>query len=116
VERARRERETVKRAMLERLAAEGVLSTAAEPASGAGLRGAIHEFLCRTPAAMVGLNLDDLLGEPEPINLPGVSFDRYPSWTRRLATPVEALARDPDVRAALRFGSRGRARPTPMSP
>ncbi len=116
VERARRERETVKRAMLERLAAEGVLSTAAEPASGAGLRGAIHEFLCRTPAAMVGLNLDDLLGEPEPINLPGVSFDRYPSWTRRLSTPVEALARDPDVRAALRFGSRGRARPTPMSP
>jgi 4-alpha-glucanotransferase len=51
---------------------------------------------------MVGLNLDDLVGETMPVNLPGVSSDRYPSWTRKLATPVEALAEDPNVRAALR--------------
>jgi 4-alpha-glucanotransferase len=107
VERARAAREEVKRAMLERLAADGVLRNA-EPASGAELRGAVHDFLCRTPAAMVGLNLDDLVGEAEPVNLPGVPSDRYPSWTRKLALPVESLATDPDVRAALRCRERTR--------
>ncbi len=107
VERARAAREEVKRAMLERLAADGVLRNA-EPASGAELRGAVHDFLCRTPAAMVGLNLDDLVGETEPVNLPGVPSDRYPSWTRKLALPVESLATDPDVRAALRCRERTR--------
>jgi 4-alpha-glucanotransferase len=110
VERTRRDRERVKRAMLERLAAEGVLPSAEAPARGAELRGAVHEFLCRTPAAMVGLNLDDLVGATEPVNLPGVPFERYPSWTRKLPTPVEALAQDPDVRTALRCGPRTRRR------
>ena len=106
VARARQEREKMKHAMLERLAADGVLPSPDEPASDAALRGAVHEFLCRTPAAMVGLNLDDLVGETMPINLPGIPFDRYPSWTRKLATPVEALAANPDVRTALRCGRR----------
>jgi 4-alpha-glucanotransferase len=113
VERARRDRERVKGAMLERLAAEGLLPAAAEPATGAELRGAVHAFLCKTPAAMVGLNLDDLVGEAEPVNLPGVPCDRFPSWTRRLATPVEALAADPEVRTALRCERRSRGRPRP---
>jgi 4-alpha-glucanotransferase len=91
VERARAEREKMKRAMLECLAADGVLPSPAEPATGAELRDAIHQFLRRTPAAMVGLNLDDLVGETDPVNLPGVPFERYLSWTRKLGTPVEAL-------------------------
>ena len=111
VERAREERERMKRAMLERLAADGLLASPGEPAGGAELRGAVHEFLCRTPSVMVGLNLDDLVGEAEPVNLPGVSFERYPSWTRKLEIPVEALDGDRDVQAALRCGGRsGKAR------
>jgi 4-alpha-glucanotransferase len=93
--------------VLERLAEEGVLPGPGEPATDAELRGAVHAFLCRTPAAMVGLSLDDLVGEVEPVNVPGVPPDRFAAWTRKLSVPVEALADDPEVRAALRCEGRG---------
>jgi 4-alpha-glucanotransferase len=103
------ERERSKRAMLERLAADGVLPSPDEPADPAELRGAIHRFLCATPAALVGLNLDDLVGETEPVNLPGVSPDRYPSWTRKLEIPVERLDAEPAVATALKGVERSRS-------
>jgi 4-alpha-glucanotransferase len=102
-------RAAAREGILERLAADGDLPSADAPADPAELRGAVHAFLCRTPAAMVGLNLDDLVGESEPVNLPGVTPDLYPSWTRKLSLPLESLPDRPEVRAALRCG-RGRAR------
>ncbi|HEX5437179.1 MAG TPA: 4-alpha-glucanotransferase [Gemmatimonadaceae bacterium] len=104
---ARSAREGERRALLRRLAADGALPAAREPATPAELRGAVHDFLCRTPAALVGFSLADLTGETEPVNIPGVGQDRYPSWTRRLHLPVEALRTDPDVATALRCGQRG---------
>jgi len=62
----------------------------------------VHAFLCRTPAALVGISLDDLVGETEPVNIPGATSDVYPSWTRRLHVPLEALRDAPGVAAALR--------------
>ena len=97
----RRSRVRERRAILERLASEGVLPEPAEPANGAALRGAVHDFLSRTPAALVGLSLDDLLGEAEPVNVPGVGPAQFSAWTRKLATPIEELARDPRVQDAL---------------
>jgi 4-alpha-glucanotransferase len=97
----REAREHERRAILERLASEGVLPSAEEPESGAALRGAVHEFLSRTPAALVGVSLDDLLGEAEPVNVPGVGPSEFRAWTRKLSAGIEELARDPRVRKAL---------------
>lgn len=97
--RARRERE--RRALLRRLRREGVLPEVAGTSQGADLRGAVHAFLARTPAVLVSLSLDDLVGEETPVNLPGVSLDRYPSWSRRMRLPLEALPNDPDVARVL---------------
>ena len=90
-----------RRFLVERLVAEGALkSTSAESPSNAELRGAVHRFLCSTPAALVGVYLEDLVGEREPVNLPGVSPDLFRSWTRRLSIPLEKIAVDPEVAIA----------------
>lgn len=98
--RARAERARDRRALLARLAAERVIARGARP-DGAALRAAVHAFLCRTPAPLVGVWVDDLTGETAPANLPGAPPDRFPSWRRRYRLPLEALATDPDARTAL---------------
>ncbi|MFB6712651.1 4-alpha-glucanotransferase [Streptomyces sp. NPDC056358] len=40
---------------------------------------AVHRFLLRTPARMVGVWLPDALGDRRPQNLPG-TWDQYPNW------------------------------------
>ena len=95
---ARAHRDNERRFLVERLVAEGALkSSDAEAPSNAELRGAVHRFLCSTPAALVGIYLEDLVGEREPVNLPGVSSTVFRSWTRRLSHTLESLATDPDV-------------------
>jgi 4-alpha-glucanotransferase len=104
--RLRRQRGADRRAVIERLVEEGVLPRPAEKLDPAELRGAIHAFLCRTPAALVGLSLDDLVGEVEPVNVPGATADRFASWTRKLELPLERMPADPAVRAALGCANR----------
>jgi hypothetical protein len=36
------------------------------------------------------------------VNVPGVGHDKFPSWTRRLAMPLESLSSNPAIAAALR--------------
>ncbi|MFB7913451.1 4-alpha-glucanotransferase [Streptomyces sp. NPDC056061] len=40
---------------------------------------AVHRFLLRTPARMVGVWLPDALGDRRPQNVPG-TWDQYPNW------------------------------------
>lgn len=106
VERARRERNDERTALVERLAAERILPSPKAPQSPAELRGAVHAFLCHTPSRLVGLSLDDLAGELEPVNLPGVGSDKHQSWTRKMRQPLEVIMASDDVQAALRCDER----------
>ena len=67
----------------------------------ASLAAATTRFLCATPCLLVGLAVDDLAGESEPQNLPGVPPDVHPSWTRAVRTLAEDLPGHPVARAAM---------------
>lgn len=101
VEAARDERRRLASGLRRRL---GVEEAAPYEAVAAGWA----RFLGRTQCPLVGLPLDDLVGETEPVNLPGVPPDQHPSWTRRMSVPVEALGRQPAWGSALRGLARAR--------
>jgi len=88
-------------ALIDRLTADRILPPGSDNVQGPALTAAVHRFLCSTPAALVGLSLDDLAGETEPVNMPGLAPDRFPSWTRRMRMPLAALDSSPTVRESL---------------
>ena len=101
LERAREERGRTVRALRERLAHEGIIPSADAGLDDAELRGAVHTLLLRSPAMLVGLSLDDLAGETEPVNMPGMRPDDFPSWSRRMRRTLAELRADPATRTAL---------------
>ena len=90
--RLRAERQRERRELFRRLTAEGIISGDPEHVTGSELRAAVHAFLERTPASLVGFSLEDLVGELEPVNVPGVDGERFESWTRKLHVPLEELS------------------------
>ncbi|MEV6803368.1 4-alpha-glucanotransferase [Streptomyces sp. NPDC051132] len=67
---------------------------------------AVHRFLARTPARLVGVWLPDGAGDRRPQNLPG-TWDEYPNWRLPLAdgegrpVPLEDLLASPRLRGLL---------------
>ncbi|KQX82651.1 4-alpha-glucanotransferase [Streptomyces sp. Root1310] len=65
---------------------------------------AVHRFLLRTPARMIGVWLPDGVGDRRPQNLPG-TWDQYPNWRLPIAdatghpVTLEELAASPRLRA-----------------
>ncbi|GHD89807.1 4-alpha-glucanotransferase [Streptomyces naganishii] len=65
---------------------------------------AVHRFLLRSPARMVGLWLPDTVGDRRPQNLPG-TWDQYPNWRLPVAddrghpVTLEELAASPRLHA-----------------
>jgi 4-alpha-glucanotransferase len=96
-----------RQALVRRLRSSGMLATSRRvPRDGAAdaewertLRHGVHAFLCSTPATMVGLSLDDLAGEVESVNLPGVAPDVHPSWRRKMRMSLEELTSSELVRS-----------------
>jgi len=65
---------------------------------------AVHRFLLRTPARMIGVWLPDTVGDRRPQNLPG-TWDQYPNWRLPIADTearpmtLEDLAASPRLHA-----------------
>jgi len=106
MEAAIEERKRDRDALVRRLRSAGTLTRRESAERGATLRAAVHDFLCKTPSRLVGLSLDDLAGEIEPVNLPGVGPEHFASWTRKMTRTVEEMAAEPDVAEAMRCAGR----------
>jgi 4-alpha-glucanotransferase len=103
---ARAERAAERAALAARLRGDGLLGATAD--AGELVRAA-HAFLARTPSVLVAASLDDLAGEEEPVNLPGVPIERHRSWSRRMRRSLAELAACPGVERNLAL-LRGRSR------
>jgi len=80
--------------LLRALAREGLLpeGIAAEPSStpqiSSALALAVHTFLARTPAQLMLVQLEDVIGVREQANLPATT-DSHPNWRRKLPVALE---------------------------
>jgi 4-alpha-glucanotransferase len=86
-------------ALLRRLVADGSLAEGDESSwetCAAALR-----LLARSRATLVGIALDDLGGEVEPVNVPGLTTQAWPLWARRMQREAADILADPNVRRLL---------------
>ena len=72
--------------------------SATAPPYSAELNRAVHCFLARSAAALVTVQLEDMIGMREPVNIPGTSHE-YSNWTRRMTENTRAIFLRPEVRA-----------------
>ncbi len=67
------------------------------PEYSAGLARAVHAYLGRSAAALVTVQLEDMIGMLEPVNVPGTSSE-YSNWTRRMTASAREIFARSDVR------------------
>jgi 4-alpha-glucanotransferase len=96
-ERARAERAQERERLLRALRRENLwpeaVDGAAMPGYSAALGKAVHAYLARSNAALVTVQIEDMIGMLEPVNVPGTSSE-YSNWTRRMtASAVNIFAR-----------------------
>ena len=68
------------------------------PEYSAALARAVHVYLGRTHSALVTVQLEDMIGMLEPVNVPGTSSE-YSNWTRRMTASAAEIFARADVRA-----------------
>jgi glycogen debranching enzyme GlgX/4-alpha-glucanotransferase len=64
------------------------------------LAAAIHAYIAETPSVLALVQVEDLAGEREPVNLPGTDTER-PNWRRRVGVPLERLFEAPGAKLIL---------------
>ncbi len=93
-----------RRRMLEAMTDEGLLSAKqAQDVNANGtltpeLVAAVHGYLARSPAQLVMVQLDDMTGEMEQLNVPS-TIDEYPNWRRKLSLDIEQAVQTPAMAA-----------------
>jgi 4-alpha-glucanotransferase len=102
---ARAERDREKHRLLRALRREGLwpddprgAESPTDVPFSAELSRAIHVYLGRGKAALVTVQLEDMIGVLEPVNIPGTSSE-YSNWTRRIPESAREIFAREDVRA-----------------
>jgi 4-alpha-glucanotransferase len=105
-----RERDADRIALLAALRSEGLQpaapATPSEPFTDE-LANALHVYLARSPSRLVSLQIEDLLGMVDPVNVPGTDRE-YPNWRRKLTADIEDMMTQQDLVES--FAAVGRAR------
>jgi (1->4)-alpha-D-glucan 1-alpha-D-glucosylmutase len=81
------------------------LDPVSDAAPGPALTAAVHAYLARTPCWLAAVQLEDVTGQVQQVNVPGTTEARHPNWRRRLSVPVSELASLPafvELAAAMR--------------
>jgi len=82
-------------------------STPFEPFT-AELATALQLYLARSPTLLVAVQIEDLLGMVDPVNVPGTDRE-YPNWQRKLNADIEEIAARSDLAAQLKEIDRARS-------
>jgi len=82
--------------------------TAADVQTTGEMAVAGNEWLGRSPAGLVQVNLEDLWGELEPQNVPGTSYRKHPNWQRKTRLSLEEIIEDADLGSSLERIDRAR--------
>jgi 4-alpha-glucanotransferase len=78
-----------------------VTVTAAADGYNDALSHAIHVYLARTASALVVLQAEDLIGMPDPVNVPGTN-EEHANWQRKMACRIDEIFGRESVRTLLR--------------
>jgi (1->4)-alpha-D-glucan 1-alpha-D-glucosylmutase len=99
-DRQRTERETDRHRLLAALDAQGLLPSGCSPDGpfSPALMLAIQQYLARTTARLMMVQIEDLLGQVEQVNLPGTTC-QHPNWCRKLTVPIEQWPARPEPQA-----------------
>jgi 4-alpha-glucanotransferase len=98
-ERNRAERQEERLRLMRALRREGLWEGDAEvaPPYSAQLGKAVHLYLGKSRAALVTVQLEDMIGMLEPVNIPGTSAE-YSNWTRRMTESARQIFARGEVR------------------
>ncbi|PWT72065.1 MAG: malto-oligosyltrehalose synthase [Proteobacteria bacterium] len=97
----------------EQLLPPGVaLDPASVPSMTPELARALHVYLARTPCKVLAVQLEDVLGMTDQVNLPGTT-DRYPNWRRKISLDLERWPEESRFVSLCEQLAQARPRPVP---